>query len=216
MIACWPGVVLMPPTTWIEWVRSGDPAVRRQGIAKLAGGRWELGRFTWRDTTLLVRYTAGQYFSVSRYFDRDDRCGDWYVDFIRSPRRTAFGIDTFDLFLDLIVTDDLSSHHWKDEAEYAQGRRLGIIDDATHAHVEAARQQVLGLVDAHQGPFAETWSSWRRDPNWPCPELPDSMPEGSHGHPPASRRNERPGSGNRRAVRPHDDRLWPGSGDTNP
>ena len=175
LVSCWPGVVQMAPTSWIGWVRHGDPAVRQQGLHNLAGGHWELDRFTWRDTTLLVRYTAGDYFSVSRFFDRHDRCGHWYVDFVRPPRRTTLGIDTFDLVLDLVVSDDLSRHRWKDDDEYAQGRRLGLIDDTTHAQVDLARQQVLGLVETRQGPFAGDWSSWRRDPDWPPPVLPDSM-----------------------------------------
>jgi hypothetical protein len=175
VIACWPGVELLAPTTWIEWVRTGDLATRAQGIPNLARGQWELDHFTWRDTTVLVRYTAGECFSVSRFFDRHSRCGDWYVDFIQPLRRTAVGIDTFDLFLDLIVTPDLSQHHWKDEDEYVQGRRFGIIDDATNAQVDVARQQVLALIEGRQGPFAEDWSSWRRDHNWPLPVLPDPM-----------------------------------------
>jgi hypothetical protein len=87
-----------------------------------------------------------------------------------------FGIDTFDLFLDLIVTNDLTQVHWKDEDEYASGRWLGVIDEATHAHVEVARQRVLDLIEARQGLFAEDWSSWRPDPNWPLPVLPESLP----------------------------------------
>jgi hypothetical protein len=43
-IAYWPGVVLMAPTTWIEWARSGDSGVRQQGIPNLASGQWELDR----------------------------------------------------------------------------------------------------------------------------------------------------------------------------
>ena len=175
VVACWPGVELLAPTTWIEWVRSGDSATREQGIFNLASGQWELDHFTWRDTTLLVRYTAGEYFSVSRFFDRHSRCGDGYIDFIEPLRRTALGIDTFDFFLDLIVAPDLSRHHWKDGDEYAQACRLGIIDDATKAQVDVARQQALALIEGRQGPFAEDWSSWRRDHNWRLPVLLDPM-----------------------------------------
>ena len=175
-IACWPGVVLMAPTTWIAWNRSGDMAVREQGIPNLASGKWDLDRFTWQDTTLLIRYVEGERFSVSRFFDRDGCCGPWYVDFIQPPRRTALGIDTFDLFLDLIVTNDLSKVRWKDEDEYALGRRLGVIDDATHSDVDEARERVLELIETRQGLFADDWSSWRRDPSWPLPVLPDSLP----------------------------------------
>jgi hypothetical protein len=95
----------------------------------------------------------------------------WYIDFIRPCQRTPDGFDTLDLLVDLVVAADLSAHRWKDEVEYAQGRRLGLINDALHRRVEAARQHVLSLVESRQGPFAEDWSSWRRGPSWPLPRL---------------------------------------------
>lgn len=178
MLACWPGVEMLAPVTWIEWLRTGDDAVRKEGIPNLLAGCWELGRWAWRDTTLLARFGAGDYFSVSRFFDPGGRCGGWYVDFIRPCRRTHLGIDTFDLFLDLVVEADLSGYRWKDEDEYTQGRRLGLIDDALHHHIDAAREQVISLAESRRGPFAEDWSSWRRDPAWPMPILPaDAIPE---------------------------------------
>ena len=78
--------------------------------------------------------------------------------------------------MDLVVTPDLSACRWKDEDEYAQGRRLGLIDDALHQHVDTARQQVIALIESRQGPFADNWSSWKRDPAWPAPALPPGMP----------------------------------------
>jgi hypothetical protein len=98
-----------------------------------------------------------------------------YVDFVCPCRRTPMGIDTFDLLLDLVVKADLSGYRWKDEDEYAHGRRLGLIDDALHSHVDAARQHVVSFIDSRQGPFADDWSSWRRDPDWPRPTLPAEM-----------------------------------------
>jgi protein associated with RNAse G/E len=178
MLACWPGVEMLAPTTWIQWLRTGDDAVRKQAIHNLASGRWELDRWVWRDTTVLARFEAGQYFSVSRFFDAEGRCGGWYIDFVRPFQRTPIGIDSFDLLLDLVVTADLSSFRWKDEDEYAQGRRLGLIDDALHQHVGTARQQVVSLIESRQGPFADDWSSWKRDPAWPVPALPRAKPSG--------------------------------------
>jgi len=171
-LACWPGVEMLAPTTWIQWLRTGDDAVRNQGIPNLAAGRWQLDRWTWRDTTVIARFGAGQYFSVSQFFDPNGRCSGWYVDFVRPCQRTAIGIDTFDLLVDLVVEADLSGYRWKDEDEYAHGRRLGLIDDALHQRVDAARQQVVSLVESRQGPFADDWSSWRRDPAWRAPALP--------------------------------------------
>jgi hypothetical protein len=174
-LACWPGVEMLTPTTWIQWLRTGDDTIRKQAIPNLAAGRWELGPWTWRDTTLLRRSRPGDYFSISQFFDAQGRCDGWYVDFIRPWRRTPLGIDTFDLLLDLVVKADLSGYRWKDEDEYAQGRRLGLIDDALHQRVDTAREQVVSLIESRQGPFAEDWSSWQRDAAWPTPVLPAGM-----------------------------------------
>lgn len=172
VLACWPGTEMLKPATWIEWMRTRDDAVRAQALPDMASGRWKLGRWTWQDTTVLTRSGAGEYFSVSQFFDARGRCDGWYVDFIRPWRRTLIGVDTFDLFLDLTVTADLSACRWKDEDEYAQGRRLGIVDDELHLRVGAARERVISLIESRQGPFAEDWSSWRRDPAWRVPVLP--------------------------------------------
>jgi hypothetical protein len=170
VLAMWPGVRMRSPTTWIEWLRSGDDSVRKQAIPNLAAGRWELGDWTWRDTTLVNSCTAGDYFSVQRLIGNGPT--PWYVNFEIPFRRTAIGIDTFDLLLDLIVAPDLSGYTWKDEDEYAQGRRIGLIDDALDAHVRTAKEQVVALIEAGQGPFAQDWSSWRPDLEWPLPALP--------------------------------------------
>lgn len=172
-LACWPGVEMLAPATWIEWLRTGDADARMQGVSRLAAGRWELGPWVWQDTTVLVRCSAGDFFSVKRLFDATGRGGGWYVVDLALPfARTPLGIDTLDLLVDLVVDADLSDYQWKDEDEYAQARRLGVVDDALHRQVAAAREQVVALVEARQGPFAEDWTSWRRDPTWPLPALP--------------------------------------------
>ncbi|MFJ2778760.1 MULTISPECIES: DUF402 domain-containing protein [unclassified Kitasatospora] len=173
-LAAWPGIESLAPTTWITSLRTGDEAVRKQGIADLAAGRWELGRWVWRDTTVLSCYTAGEYFSVHRFLDEQGRPLRWYVNFELPHRRTAIGIDTFDLFLDLVAAPDLSTHAWKDEDEYAQARRLGLIDDAHHRLVDQARDRALGLLRRRQGPFAPAGSTWTPPPLFPLPTLPDT------------------------------------------
>jgi Protein of unknown function (DUF402) len=175
LLTRWPGVESIVPATYIQWLLTGDDAARKQAIPNLAAGRWELGRWTWRDTTVLSWFSAGEYFSVRRYLRTGRRPGapaGWYVNFELPFRRTRIGIDTFDLLLDLVAEPGLAGYAWKDEGEYAHARRLGLIDDALHARVGGARQRAVSLIRGRQGPFAHDWSRWRRDPRWPVPTLP--------------------------------------------
>ncbi|WP_345570738.1 hypothetical protein [Nonomuraea rosea] len=67
---------------------------------------------------------------------------------------------------------DLSRHRWKDEDEYRHGRRLGLVDDHVHRRVAEARQEVVGLIEARQGPFAHDWTPPRHG-SWADPALPE-------------------------------------------
>ena len=169
-----PGAEMLAPTTWIEWLLTGDETARARAVPNLADGNWRLDRWSWRNTAHLQWVPPELWFSVHAFYDPSDghRLAHWYVNFQQPMRRTAIGFDTFDLLLDLVIDPDLSQWRWKDEDEYAHGRRLGLIDDALHLRVDEARQRVLALIEAAEGPFAHDWSDWRRDPAWPTPALP--------------------------------------------
>ncbi|MGW7600499.1 hypothetical protein [Streptomyces antimycoticus] len=57
-------------------------------------------------------------------------------------------------------------------------RRLGIVTHTEHQAVDAARAQVLAMLEERQGPFAGTraWTTWRWNPAWPPPRLPQHGP----------------------------------------
>lgn len=172
LLAHWPGIQSLAPSTWTHWLRTGDDAVRKQAIPNLANGRWELEPWTWRRTLLLSWSGVDPGFGVYRFHDLENGHVTWYLNFERTPRRTRIGIDTFDLLLDLVVSPDLSGWTWKDEDEYAHARRLGLIGDAEHRGVEQARQRAVALVEARGGPLARDWSHIRVLPSWPTPRLP--------------------------------------------
>ncbi|MER7701421.1 DUF402 domain-containing protein [Kitasatospora sp. NPDC097605] len=174
-LAARPGIEKLAPTTWITSLRTGDPTARRRGIENLVAGRWELAPWTWRDTVVLSDFTSDEYFSVHRFLDPDGRPLRWYVNFERPYRRTAIGIDTFDLFVDLVVDPDLSAHRWKDEDEYDQARRLGLVDDTLHRLVERARERALALLEDRAGPFASGIDAWAAPPVFPLPVLPPDV-----------------------------------------
>ncbi|MFE0460403.1 DUF402 domain-containing protein [Kitasatospora sp. NPDC058965] len=178
-LAYWPGLKSLGPTTWSAAMRTGDDRVRKQGLENLACGDWHLGLWAWEGTTLRSRFTAGEYFSVHTF--QDAATGEplrWYVNFEMPYQRTHIGLDTFDLFVDLVVEPDLSSYRWKDEDEYEQGRRLGLVDDTLHSLVEAARERALALLEGPALPFSGAWPAWTPDPTWPVPVLPDSAGDG--------------------------------------
>jgi protein associated with RNAse G/E len=172
LVLChWPGTQMLAPTTWTRWLRTGDDAVRKQAIPNLAVTKWDLEQWTWRSTTVVTQLCPGEHFSVNRFLGGGDGSACWYVNFELPFRRTSVGVDTFDLFLDLVVDPDLTSYSWKDEDEYAHARRLGVIDDPLHRSIDEARQRAVALIEAREGPFGRDWSAWQRDPAWPVPNL---------------------------------------------
>ncbi|MFD5432275.1 DUF402 domain-containing protein [Kitasatospora sp. NPDC127067] len=167
-----PGTETLAPAGWTAAARAGDDAARLDCIEDLAAGRWELDDWTWRDTVVLSRFTAGAPFSVHRFLTPGGRPLYWYVNFERPYRRTAIGLDTLDLFLDLVITPDLSTYSWKDEDEYAHARRLGVIDEATHRWMDRARDLALVQLLDRAGPFAPDPAVWELPPAGPLPTLP--------------------------------------------
>ncbi|MFG2941306.1 DUF402 domain-containing protein [Streptomyces sp. NPDC048282] len=176
VVGCGPGAEVLAPTTWIEWLLTGDDDLRFQALPNLARGSWQLGHWSWRDTAHLQWVPPGAWFSVNAFYDVSDghRLTHWYVNFQRPMHRTALGFDTFDLLLDLVVAPDLARWEWKDEGEYAHGRRLGVVNDADHRAVEEAREQAVAMVEEHGGPFAAGahWRDWHSEPHEPAPALP--------------------------------------------
>ena len=166
-----PGTNGVGPALWIQALRDQDPAARAAFLPALADRRCELGEWTWRRTTMLAYCWPDRYFSVKPMWESEQfLC--WYVNFQVPYQRTAVGIDTCDLHLDLEVYPDFS-YRWKDEDEYAHARRLGLVTDRCHKRVNEAREQVLSMVDGRDGPFGHAWSDWRPGHVWPLPALPD-------------------------------------------
>jgi hypothetical protein len=96
--ASWPGIESLVPTTWTQWLTTGDDAVRRQGIPNLAAGTWELERWTWRDTVVIAWTGVDPDFGIHRFVPVDGGPGHWYINFERPARRTPIGIDTFVMY----------------------------------------------------------------------------------------------------------------------
>jgi hypothetical protein len=96
----------------------------------------------------------------------------WYVDFIDPVRRTSGGFVTWDLSLDIVVAPDLR-WQWKDEDHFAHIQRLGWVSPEKAAAIRHEGERVIERIERKSRPFDEPWPSWRVDPAWPQPVLPD-------------------------------------------
>ncbi len=83
----------------------------------------------------------------------------------------AGGLDSEDHFLDISVYPD-RSWLWRDEDEFEQAQRSGLMDPAGAARVREAGAAAVRLVESWGTPFRDGWEEWRPDPSWTVPVLP--------------------------------------------
>lgn len=96
----------------------------------------------------------------------------WYVDLEEPTRRAGGGLVTFDRSLDIVIGPD-RRWRWKDEDHFAHIQRFGWITPERAAELRAEGERVVRRIEAREAPFDDTWLSWRPDPAWPLPELPE-------------------------------------------
>ena len=120
---------------------------------------------------MLVRPGAAHAFSVF-WLAEDWSFQGWYVDLQAPFRRTSLGFDSEDHVLDIVVGADLS-WYWKDEDELADAQRIGRFTPEEAAAIRAEGERVVEVIEAGGWPFNEGWESWRPDPDWPIPAVPE-------------------------------------------
>ncbi len=90
--------------------------------------------------------------------------------------RTPIGIDTTDNRLDLVMGPDLV---WarKDVEQLAAAVASGLTYEWESALFHAEAERLIAAIEARAHPFDGSWASWRPDPGWPHPVLPDRWHE---------------------------------------
>ncbi|MBM7089535.1 DUF402 domain-containing protein [Streptomyces sp. S12] len=128
-------------------------------------------RARWSGTGVLKLARPGDPWSVWLFWDPGWRFKNWYVNLEEPLARWSGGVDSEDHFLDISVHPD-RSWHWRDEDEFAQARRDGLVDDALAGRVWAAGRDAVSVITAWGPPFSDGWPNWRPDPSWTVPSLP--------------------------------------------
>jgi predicted RNA-binding protein associated with RNAse of E/G family len=150
---------------WMAPFRDGKRLKIPQSEFELVTQRYEdlhVLSFSWPDT----------WYAVLLFLGPDGSAHSWYVNLEEPLRRTELGFDTLDHELDVIVELD-GSWRWKDEDDLAEAIRRGVIPDQDEPRMRADGERAVRRILDREPPFDLDWTTWRPDPTWPIPVLPD-------------------------------------------
>jgi len=141
---------------------------------QLIGGLREI---TWTDRHVLMLQQPDRMSSVWLWWQEEtwDFIG-YYVNLQAPLLRTNVGFDTADYLLDVVIEPDLT-WAWKDEDEFAEARAAGILTPELLDAIRAEGEAAIRDVEARRWPFDRDYASWRPDPSWTIPDLPDGWDE---------------------------------------
>ena len=97
----------------------------------------------------------------------------WYINLQSPLRPSAVGFDYQDHVLDVLVSADLRTWRWKDEADLEEAVARGIFTRAEATAIRAEGERAVERMLARETPFDRSWDGWRPDPSWPRPAFPE-------------------------------------------
>src|SRR3990170_92281 len=111
-------------------------------------------------------------YSMEIYYNATDGSRrSWYINLEDPFRRTALGFDFLDQMLDIVASPDLSSWRRKDEDEFEEAVRIGVISPARANALRSEGEKAIAWLQSGKSPF-NGWEKWRPDPSWAVPVLP--------------------------------------------
>ncbi|MEV5525337.1 DUF402 domain-containing protein [Streptomyces pseudogriseolus] len=167
LLAVW----MAPGTECVKPVLADGTPVHREPLATRYTKPRTVQRDRWFGTGVLKLARPGEPWSVWLFWEPGWRFKNWYVNLEEPLVRWAGGVDSEDHFLDISVQPD-GGWHWRDEDEFAQAQRDGLMDVALARKVRAAGRAAVAVIDAWGPPFSDGWENWRPDPSWAVPSLP--------------------------------------------
>jgi predicted RNA-binding protein associated with RNAse of E/G family len=163
--------VYAPPGTMIKHPRT--PECKRIKADNRLRSEWILIDNPWSEYHILRMTIPSAPYSVLAFWENPGmKFHDWYINLEDPLRRTASGFEYMDQWLDVIVAPDLVSWHWKDEDEFAEAVLLKLISQEKAKAMRLEGERVVKWLQSGKSPF-HAWESWRPDPTWKVPVLPD-------------------------------------------
>ncbi|MFF8815219.1 cytidylyl-2-hydroxypropylphosphonate hydrolase [Streptomyces pactum] len=167
LLAVW----LAPGTTCVRPQLLDGTPVHREPLATRYTRPRRPARCEWLGTGVLKLARPAEPWSVWLFWEPGWTFKNWYVNLEEPLRRWSGGVDSEDHFLDIAVYRD-RTWEWKDEDEFAQAQRAGLMTPEQAERVRAAGDAAVELISAWRTPFPDGWEHWRPDPSWTVPPLP--------------------------------------------
>ncbi|QBJ92124.1 DUF402 domain-containing protein [Streptomyces seoulensis] len=168
LLAVW----LAPGTECVKPVLADGTPVHLEPLESRYTKPRVVRRDRWFGTGVLKLARPGEPWSVWLFWEPGWRFKNWYVNLEQPLARWAGGVDSEDHFLDISVHPD-RTWHWRDEDEFAQARRDGLMDAETAGRVKSAGRRAVEVIEAWGSPYTDGWQHWRPDPSWSVPALPE-------------------------------------------
>jgi hypothetical protein len=106
-------------------------------------------------------------------YDGEGRLFEYYVNLQTPLEPSPAGYDTVEHLLDVTIPPDRSTWSWKDEDELEEAIGRGLFSEEDAAWFRYWGERAVEHVLLREPPFDEDWSSWRPDPSWEAPRLPE-------------------------------------------
>ncbi|MFE9609119.1 DUF402 domain-containing protein [Streptomyces sp. NPDC006012] len=168
LLAVW----LAPGTECVKPVLADGTPVHVEPLESRYTRPRTVQRDHWFGTGVLKLARPAEPWSVWLFWEPGWQFKNWYVNLEEPLARWESGVDSEDHFLDISVYPD-RSWHWRDEDEFAQAQRDGLMDADQAERVRRAGRSALEVIRAWGPPFSEGWQHWRPDPSWGVPSLPE-------------------------------------------
>ncbi|MFD0317042.1 cytidylyl-2-hydroxypropylphosphonate hydrolase [Streptomyces flavalbus] len=168
LLAAW----MAPGTECVKPVLADGTPVHQEPLGSRYTKPRTVTRDRWFGTGVLKLARPGEPWSVWLFWEPGWRFKNWYVNLEEPLTRWGGGVDSEDHFLDISVHPD-GSWHWRDEDEFAQAQRDGLMDPGRAERVRAAGRAAVAVIRDWGPPFSDGWENWRPDPAWTVPQLPE-------------------------------------------
>jgi len=168
LLAVW----LAPGTECVRPVLADGTPVHAEPLESRYTKPRTVQRDRWFGTGVLKLARPGEPWSVWLFWEPGWRFKNWYVNLEEPLARWTGGVDSEDHFLDISVHPD-RTWGWRDEDEFEQAQRDGLMDARSAARVREAGQAAVAVIRAWGPPFSDGWQHWRPDPSWSVPSLPE-------------------------------------------